>query len=100
MDIEVVYALPREQVVIGLQCESPITIEQAIRQSGILKRFPDIQLSDDNVGIFGYRQPLNYPVSAGDRVEIYRPLLLSPTEARKIRAAARQTREGTVMDAT
>ena len=91
MEIEVAYALPRKQVVIGLQCEPPITIEQVIRRSGILERFPDIQLNDDNVGVFGYRQPLNFPVSEGDRVEIYRSLQLSPTEARKIRAAAKQS---------
>ena len=89
MRIEVVYALPDLQEAVEVQCESPASIEDVIRLSGILDRHPEIRLDDDLVGIFGYRQPLDFLVSDGDRVEIYRPLLLSPTEARKIRAESK-----------
>ena len=90
--LEVVYALPDQQVVIALHCEQPVTIEQAIHQSGILKQFPEIELVDDGVGVFGCRQPLNHLLQGADRVEIYRPLLMSPTEARKMRALSRKRR--------
>ena len=92
ISIEVVYALPEQQVVIPLECISPVTIEQAIQQSRILEQFPEIVLEDEGVGIYGFRQPLNHVLEPGDRVEIYRPLFLSPTDARKMRAASRRRR--------
>ncbi len=94
IEIEVVYALPEEQVVIPLILEGPTTIAGAIRQSGILERFPEILLEDDMVGIFGRYLTLDHVVESGDRVEIYRPLYMSPTDARRIRAAARRRRRG------
>lgn len=94
INIEVVYALPDEQVVIPLRVDAPITIIDAVHQSGILDRFPGLELADDMVGIFGHYLPLDHVVSDGDRVEIYRPLYMSPTDARKIRAEARRRRRG------
>lgn len=93
-EIEVVYALPDEQVVIPLNVESPTTIADAVRQSGILERFPEIELKDEMVGIFGRCLTLDHQLQADDRVEIYRPLYTSPTEARRIRAEARRRRRG------
>jgi len=86
---EVVYALPDRQVVVSVVFEMPASIEQIVRQSGLLEQFPDIVLEDEMVGIYGFRQPLNHPVTPGDRVEIYRSLVMSPTEARKLRALSR-----------
>ena len=93
VSIEVTYGTPEQQVVIPLQCELPLSIEQAVRQSGILLQFPEIELADEMVGIFGFKENLDHPVADGDRVEIYRPLYLSPTEARKMRAASRKRRQ-------
>lgn len=87
---EVVYALPDEQAVEALECAAPATIGQAIRASGMLQRFPHIDLATAAVGVFGVKRPLDWALSDGDRVEIYRPLTRSPTEAR--RARARQAR--------
>ena len=94
IEIEVAYALPEEQVVIPLTVEAPVTIAEAIRQSRILERFPDIVLEDDMVGIFGHYLALDHVVQDGDRIEIYRPLHMSPTDARRIRAEARRRRRG------
>lgn len=88
--VEVAYGTPAAQVVIAIECESPVTIEQAIQQSGIATQFPQRQLEDDMVGVFGFRKPLNHLLEDGDRVEIYRPLTMSPTEARKMRAVSRE----------
>jgi len=88
--IDVVYALPQRQVVISVNCALPASIEQVIRQSGVLEQFPEIVLEDEMVGIYGFRHPLNHLVKPGDRVEIYRPLTMSPTEARKLRALSRK----------
>lgn len=85
--IEVAYAAStREQVVVSFNTPAGSTVEHAIRVSGILDRFPHIDLSADAVGIFGQRASLKDTVSNGDRVEIYRPLVVDPKQARKRRA--------------
>jgi len=90
--IEVVYALPDEQFVLQVELERAVSIGEVIARSGMLERFPELVLQDDMVGIYGYRYPLDHLVSPGDRVEIYRPLEMRPTEARRLRAAARQNK--------
>lgn len=90
INIEVVYALPEQQVVESVQFDQsaakPVTIEQAIRASSILQRFPQINLTETPVGVFGVERPLDWRLADQDRVEIYRPLRMSPTEARRYRA--------------
>jgi putative ubiquitin-RnfH superfamily antitoxin RatB of RatAB toxin-antitoxin module len=84
--IEVVYALPNEQVVIPLHVPENTTVADAIQASKILWRFPEINLTDSIVGIFGKTVSLATPVKAADRIEIYRPLLIDPKQARLLRA--------------
>ncbi len=85
--IEVAYAAStHEQVVVSFDIPAGSTVEHAIRVSGILDRFPHIDLSADAVGIFGQRASLKDSVRNGDRVEIYRPLVVDPKQARKRRA--------------
>jgi hypothetical protein len=86
-DVEVAYARPDEQVILALQVPDGSTIEDAIRRSGVLERFPEIDLATNKVGVFGKVGKLDQPLVAGDRVEIYRPLIADPKEARKQRAA-------------
>jgi putative ubiquitin-RnfH superfamily antitoxin RatB of RatAB toxin-antitoxin module len=92
MTVEVAYALPDEQLILSLEAEPGITVEQAIQRSGILEHFADIDLAQSKVGIFGKLAKLTDVLNPGDRVEIYRPLIADPKEARKKRAA-----EGKVM---
>lgn len=92
MRVEVAYALPQEQIILAIEGERGLTPKQAIERSGILERFPEIDLASCKVGIFGKLSKLDVELSPGDRVEIYRPLIADPKEARKKRAA-----EGKVM---
>ncbi|NOX09209.1 MAG: RnfH family protein [Gammaproteobacteria bacterium] len=85
--IELVYALLDQQLLLDLEVKEGTTIEQAILQSGILDRFPEIELDKNKVGIFGKLNKLDYVLRAGDRVEIHRPLIADPKEVRKQRAA-------------
>jgi hypothetical protein len=87
IDIEVAYARPDEQVILAIQVPSGTTIEEAIRRSGVLDRFPEIDLAANKVGVFGKVGRLDQELVGGDRVEIYRPLIADPKEARKQRAA-------------
>jgi len=87
--IEVAYAKPSEQVILTLDISDGSTIETAIIESGVLQLFPEIDLSINKVGIFGKLCKLDQVLRAGDRVEIYRPLLVDPKEMRRNRAAKR-----------
>jgi len=87
IEVEVAYARPDEQVILALQVPDGSTIEDAIRRSGVLERFPEIDLATNKVGVFGKVGKLDQELSPGDRVEIYRPLIADPKEARKQRAA-------------
>lgn len=91
--VEVAYAAPSRQEVIELAVRPGASIEQVIRESGLLERFPEIDLARSRVGIFGEIAGLRDPVRDGDRVEIYRPLLADPKEARRRRAERRAKRK-------
>ncbi|MCY4313803.1 MAG: RnfH family protein [Gammaproteobacteria bacterium] len=94
--IEVAYALPDKQTVIALECPFGTTISQAIKRSGILAEYPELATQCYEVGVHGQKQVLEYRVSDQDRVEIYRPLQVTPTEARRLRALERNKRSGSV----
>lgn len=97
MRVEVVYALPRESALVDVQVEPGATLREAIRRSGLLERYPEIDLNRNAVGVFGRRRALDEAVAAGDRIEIYRPLPASPMEQRRTRAAGvrgRSSRRG------
>jgi putative ubiquitin-RnfH superfamily antitoxin RatB of RatAB toxin-antitoxin module len=85
--VEVAYARPDEQIIIPLEIEAGATLEQAILRSGMLTRFPEIDLALNKVGVFGKLGKLDAVLRAGDRVEIYRALIADPKEVRKQRAA-------------
>ncbi|MBA3582411.1 MAG: RnfH family protein [Gammaproteobacteria bacterium] len=87
--IEVAYAKPSEQVIVPLDVPIGTTVMQAIVLSGLTQRFPEIDLEQSSVGIFAKVIKGDHLLAAGDRVEIYRPLIADPKSARKQRAARR-----------
>ena len=88
--VEVVYSLPAHQHRIRLRVSAGTTVAQAIDQSGVRARFPEIDPANVKVGIFARRVPPDAEVHAGDRIEIYRPLVADPKSARRARAGRRQ----------
>lgn len=86
LDIEVAYVKPGDQILRALQGKPGMTVEQAIKSSGIIKDCPEIDLGKNKVGVFGKAAKLDAELRPGDRVEIYRPLIADPKEARKKRA--------------
>lgn len=84
--VEVAYATPAVQALVTVALHEGATVAQAIGASGLLARFPEIDLSRQAVGIHGRRVRLSDPVAEGDRVEIYRPLQADPKEMRRERA--------------
>ena len=92
IQIEVTYARPERQDLIKLKLPEGSTIGQAIEASGLLQRYPDVDIAKLKVGIYGKLSRLDTVLRDRDRVEIYRPLIADPKEVRKQRAA-----EGKVM---
>jgi len=86
VNLEVAYAKPEEQAIVTLAMPEGATVEAAIKASGLLERFPEIALSDLKAGIFGEVCKLDQPVKEADRIEIYRPLIHDPKDARRQRA--------------
>lgn len=84
--IEVAYAWPEQQALLEVVVEKGCTVQQVIEASGILKRFPEIDLQENKVGIWNRVCKLQDEPRAGDRIEIYRPLIADPKEARRKRA--------------
>lgn len=93
IQVSVIYALPEEQVALTLDVPQGTHVSEAILRSGILQRFPQIDLSRQAVGVFGQRVALEREVEDGDRIEIYRPLIADPKEARKRRAQQQRGRQ-------
>lgn len=83
--VEIAYATPQKQQLMTVEIEFNTTIETAIQRSGILQLFPEIDLNVQKVGVFGKQKKLTDVVQQGDRIEIYRPLIIDPKEARKKR---------------
>lgn len=84
--VEIAYAEPNTQVIIPLLVEQGTTVEQAIKLSGVLETFPNIDLAVNKVGIFSKLGKLDQTLREKDRVEIYRKLIADPKEVRKQRA--------------
>lgn len=91
--VEVAYALPDKQKIITLLVEPGTTAFAAAERSGIVKEFPEIDLETVKMGLFGQalgtkglKPAREHVLQAGDRVEIYRPLISDPKEVRRKRA--------------
>jgi hypothetical protein len=87
INVEIVYALPRQQIVVEEQVALGSTVGDVLKTSKIHGQVPDLHIADGKVGIFGKAVKLSQPLKSGDRIEIYRPLINDPKEARRRKAA-------------
>jgi putative ubiquitin-RnfH superfamily antitoxin RatB of RatAB toxin-antitoxin module len=89
IEIEVVYAAVDRQVLRSFSVNEGATVRTAVFVSGIGSEFPELNLAECPLGIFGkvVADPDSRVIQAGDRIEIYRPLLADPKEVRRLRAA-------------
>ena len=94
LTVEVAYALSGHQEIVRLEVEQGTTAYEAVLQSGLCARFPMINIDSDTMGIFSrvlngkeWPTPDKYILQENDRVEIYRPLIMDPKQARLARAA-------------
>ncbi|CAK0738509.1 putative component of the Rsx system (modular protein) [Gammaproteobacteria bacterium] len=95
LEVEVAYAREDFQTIISILIPTGTTIQQALDRSHIQERCPEIDLKINKVGIFGRIGRLEQVLRAGDRVEIYRPLIADPKLIRKERATTgKRTMQG------
>lgn len=85
LDVEILYApVVGEQIRLSLTVPEGARVSDALSQSGLYQTNPEI--STLSVGVFSTVVSNNSPLKAGDRIEIYRPLLIDPKEKRRQRA--------------
>ncbi|GGU58192.1 UPF0125 protein [Pseudomonas laurentiana] len=89
LEIEVVYATAERQLLLSCSVPAGTSVTEAVRLSGIAEQLAGVDLSECPLGIFGrvVPNPAERLVEAGERIELYRPLLIDPKEVRKQRAA-------------
>lgn len=87
INIQVCYASNALQFLRDLRVDAGTTLEQAIVQSGVLQAAPEIDLGSMAVGIYAKRKALDTVLREHDRVEIYRPLIADPKNARRRRVS-------------
>jgi uncharacterized protein len=92
MSVQVVYALTDKQELVRVNLPAGAILLQALEASGLLEKYPEIDLKKNKFGIFAKLSKVDTMLRDRDRVEIYRPLIADPKEVRKARAA-----EGKVM---
>lgn len=85
--VEVAYARPERQLILGVEVEAGMRLDEVVHRSGLLEQFPEIDLQRNKLGVFGKLRKPDDRVRPGDRIEIYRPLLADPKESRRRRAA-------------
>ena len=86
--VEVAYATPDIQLILPVRLAPGATVQQAIEASGMLDKFPEIDLKQNKFGVFGKLTKGDAPLRDKDRVEIYRKLIADPKEVRRQRAEA------------
>ena len=95
ISIEVAYALAGQQRIVAVDVPAGTMAFDAAVQSGIGKFFPELDIESAKMGIFGKTiKAKTQEVVAGDRIEIYRPLVADPKASRKARADKAKASKG------
>lgn len=93
--IEVAYALPNKQKIVQLEVAAGTSVKDAAlaAASQLEKAFPELDIAASKLGIFGklVAKPESEEIKAGERIEIYRPLIADPRASREKRAEKKET---------
>ncbi len=88
--IEVCHATPEGVFLETVRAPDAARVREIIDASDLRRRFPAATVEEGNVGIFSRKVSLDHCPADGDRIEVYRPLTLTPNEIRKLRAERRR----------
>jgi putative ubiquitin-RnfH superfamily antitoxin RatB of RatAB toxin-antitoxin module len=84
VQVEIIYKALDRLVHLNLVLEQGSTVSEALDKSGLYQQYPETR--NLQVGIFSKIVPLDTILQSGDRIEIYKPLLIDPKEKRRERA--------------
>jgi hypothetical protein len=73
---------------IGLSLPMGASVRDALVRSGLCPMADKGDVSSLRIGVWGELKPLDHLLRDRDRVEVYRPLLIDPKEARRRRQRA------------
>lgn len=90
--VEIVFALPREQKVVRIELDDDATVEEAVKRSGLLEQYPELDTAGWPLGVWGRAVARSQVLRDRDRIEIYRPLIADPKQVRRKRAEAERKR--------
>ena len=93
ISVEVACGTPQKQAVLRVELPAGSTGAEAIERSGIRAQFPGLVVDPAAVGIFSRKVSMEQVLREGDRIEIYRPLIVDPKEVRRQRASLAQPRK-------
>lgn len=78
MKVGVAYSTSEKSFWVNIDVEDGCSVAEAIRQSGILQKYPEIDIETNKLGIYGKFVKMDAALKEGDRVEIYRPITCDP----------------------
>ena len=78
---------------VALDLPPGATVGEAVLASGVMEYLPGLAPERLDLGVFNRPCTVDRVLAPGDRVEIYRPLLIDPKAARHLRVAARRKAE-------
>jgi len=84
--IEVAYARADRQWLLALELPHGTTAKDALAASGLLAECPELQAGEPVLGVWSRKVAADTVLEAGDRLEVYRPLVADPKTARRQRA--------------
>lgn len=84
--VEVLFALPEATDRVALHLDDGASAQDALHASGLLERHPELRSKARALGVYGRIVRPEYRLADGDRVEVYRPLVADPKDARRRRA--------------
>lgn len=84
--VEVAYATPERQAIVSVDIPHGTTLIEAIQQSNIMELFPELDIETMDTGIWSKPKPKETIMENEQRIEIYRPLIADPKQARRNRA--------------
>lgn len=88
MEVSIAYARPGDPLWLRLEVAEGSTVQEVLEASGLLQRCPEIDLANVKIGVFGKLRKPDAVVEAGERVEVYRPIIADPkTVPRRTQAA-------------
>ncbi|WAI18588.1 MAG: RnfH family protein [Buchnera aphidicola (Acyrthosiphon caraganae)] len=81
--VTIVYALSEIQYIYNIKIKSGSNVKDAILASNLLNLINNISFYKNSFGIYNKKVHLKSKIKDGDRIEVYRNLIIDPKEWRR-----------------